>query len=76
MSTWRFGLTRLKVRRLQENLTQAQAAERLGIGISAYSLIESGRMRPSRAQMRALEQVFGRSAAALLEPVPDLAKRV
>ena len=69
-------LTGLKARRLQENITQAEAAERLGIGVSAYSLMESGRMRPSRAQIQALEQVFGRSAEALLEPVPDLAKRV
>lgn len=60
-------LTRLKAGRLRENITQSQAAERLGIGVSAYSLIESGRMRPSPSQLRALERVFGDGAASMLE---------
>jgi transcriptional regulator with XRE-family HTH domain len=69
-------LTQLKARRLQENITQAQAAERLGIGLSAYSLIESGRMRPSRAQMRALEETFGHGAHTLLDPLKDALEQV
>ena len=64
-------LTGLKVRRLRENITQREAARRLKIGVSAYSLIETGRMRPSQAQMRALKDAFGCTASGLLDPVQD-----
>lgn len=65
-------LTQLKARRLQQNISQAAAAERLKMGVSAYSLIESGRMRPSPAQVQALEEAFGCAVQALLDPISDL----
>ena len=64
-------LTGLKVKRLRENITQREAANRLKIGVSAYSLIETGRTRPSQAQIRALEDAFGSKASGLLDPVQD-----
>jgi transcriptional regulator with XRE-family HTH domain len=48
----------LKLWRLQTGLTQREAAARLGIGESTYGFLESGRMRPSRAQLLRLEHTF------------------
>lgn len=58
----------LKLWRLQAGLTQREAAARLGIGESTYGFLESGRMRPSRAQLQQLERSFA-DPIRLFEPV-------
>lgn len=65
-------MTRLKFWRLQEHITQLAAAERLGIGVSAYALIELGRMGASRAQRAALVAAFGIKADTILESVSEI----
>jgi transcriptional regulator with XRE-family HTH domain len=62
------SLTHLKVWRLRRKLGQKEAARLLGFGISAYGLIESGRMRPSESQMAALRRMFGDRAAQMVQP--------
>jgi transcriptional regulator with XRE-family HTH domain len=60
----------LKLWRLQAGLTQREAASRLAIGESTYAFLESGRMRPSRAQLLQLARSFP-DPARLFDPVPD-----
>jgi transcriptional regulator with XRE-family HTH domain len=60
----------LKLWRLQAGLTQREAAARLGIGESTYGFLESGRMRPSRAQLLQLERSFA-DPTRLFEPVRE-----
>ena len=60
----------LKLWRLQAGLTQREAAARLGIGESTYGFLETGRMRPSRAQLLQLERSFT-DPARLFEPVRE-----
>ena len=67
-------MTELKWWRLQAKLTQRQAAARLRIGESTYGFLESGRMRPSPAQLERLRYVFGEDAARMLDPVPERAE--
>lgn len=64
-------MIRLKLWRLQEGLTQAEAAKRLGIGESTLAVLESGRLRPTAAQLIRLGAVFGEQAAALFDHVRD-----
>ncbi len=63
-------MTRLKFWRLQRDLTQQEVARRSGLGLSAYSLIESGRLAPSSPQSKSLEQLFGVPILELLAAVP------
>ena len=49
----------LRRRRLAENLTQQEAAERCGMSRSQYCEIESGKTEPSAKQLLALSQGFG-----------------
>ena len=62
-------MTHLKFWRLTNNLTQSDAARLCGLGVSAYCLIEAGRLQPSRDQESKLERVFGAKA-------PDMLRRV
>ena len=64
-------MLRFKLWRLQNGLTQANAARRLGIGESTLALLESGRMRPTTAQRELLRATFGREAESLFEPVRE-----
>ena len=64
-------MTRLKLWRLQEGLTQARAAQRLGIGESTLAMLETGRLTPSPRLMDLLSEVFGDQASRLFEPVRD-----
>jgi transcriptional regulator with XRE-family HTH domain len=67
-------VTNLKLWRLTNNLKQSDAASLCGLGVSAYSLIEAGRLRPSRAQQSKLERVFGAKAADMLNRVATVPK--
>lgn len=64
-------MIRLKLWRLQEGLTQAEAAKQLGIGESTLAVLESGRLRPTAAQLTHLHAVFGEQVAALFDQVRD-----
>jgi transcriptional regulator with XRE-family HTH domain len=61
----------MKLARFKARLTQATIAERCGLGLSAYSLIESGRLVPSEIQLARLRAMFGDRTEALLQPVPS-----
>ncbi len=63
-------MTNLKLWRLTNNLTQSDAARRCGLGLSAYCLIEAGRLRPSLVQADKLAAVFGARAADMLLRIP------
>jgi DNA-binding XRE family transcriptional regulator len=61
----------LKFWRCQMSLTQEEAAEEIGIGLSAYTLIEAGRLQPSERQQAQLSRRFGRQLAhRLLRKMP------
>jgi transcriptional regulator with XRE-family HTH domain len=64
-------MLRFKLWRLQNRLTQGQAAQRLGIGESTLALLESGRLRPSPAQIEQLRPTFGEQTGSLFEPVQE-----
>lgn len=63
-------MTNLKFWRLSNRLTQADAARRCGLGLSAYCLIEAGRLRPSGAQTKKLAAVFGARVDEMLSGIP------
>ena len=44
-------MLKFKLWRLQESLTQEEAAKRLGIGASTLAILESGRLRPTPGQI-------------------------
>jgi transcriptional regulator with XRE-family HTH domain len=71
-------VTNLKLWRLTNHLTQADAARRCGLGLSAYCLLEAGRLRPSPPQNARLKLYFGSDANALLDEasIPKLARVV
>jgi transcriptional regulator with XRE-family HTH domain len=64
-------MLRIKLWRLQAGLTQMEAAGRLGIGLSTLSLLEGGRLRPTRAQVERLRRLFGSEADTLFDPVQE-----
>jgi len=61
-------MTRLKLWRLQAQLTQAEAAQRCGVSIGLYRELEAGRARPSDRVAALLEKAVGESAVRLLKP--------
>lgn len=64
-------MLRIKLWRLQSRLTQGEAAAQLGLGLSTYALLESGRLRPTVAQMERLRQSFGDEAGSLFALVQE-----
>jgi transcriptional regulator with XRE-family HTH domain len=64
-------MIRLKLWRLQEQLTQNEAARRLGIGESTLAMLESGRLRPTRSQVDILRKSFGSEVDSLFEKVQE-----
>lgn len=62
---------RFKLWRLQNGLTQEEAAARLGLGLSTLALLESGRLRPTASQIDVLRRAFGQEAEALFESVQE-----
>jgi transcriptional regulator with XRE-family HTH domain len=67
----RIPMIRLKLWRLQQNLTQAEAARALTIGESSYALLESGRLRATPRQWARLRAYFGEAAATLFDEVRE-----
>jgi transcriptional regulator with XRE-family HTH domain len=68
-------MIRLKLWRLQAGFTQREAAVKLGLGESTYGFLESGRMRPSAAQLDLLKRYFG-DPEPLFQPVRDRVETV
>jgi transcriptional regulator with XRE-family HTH domain len=64
-------MLRIKLWRLQNGLTQGEAAARLGLGLSTLALLESGRLRPTTAQIDRLRQAFGTEADSLFDQVQE-----
>jgi transcriptional regulator with XRE-family HTH domain len=62
-------VTNLKFWRLSNRLTQADAARRCGLGLSAYCLIEAGRLQRSQDQAGKLAAVFGARGEEMLRRV-------
>jgi len=64
-------MLRIKLWRHQNRLTQEEAAARLGLSVSAYALLESGRLRASPGQIEQLRRTFGAAADTLFDPVDE-----
>jgi transcriptional regulator with XRE-family HTH domain len=64
-------MIRLKLWRLQQGLTQGQAAQRLGIGESTLAILETARLRPTSRQLEQLRRTFGAGTDTLFEPVRE-----
>lgn len=67
-------MTNLKLWRLSNHLTQADAARRCGLGLSAYCLIEAGRLQPSRDQAAKLASFFGERVSEMLRRIPAVSR--
>lgn len=64
-------MIRLRLWRLQQGLTQAEAARMLGIGESSYAILESGRLKPTDRQRERLRAYFGNLTESLFDPVAE-----
>jgi transcriptional regulator with XRE-family HTH domain len=64
-------MLRIKLWRLQNGLKQGEAAARLGLGLSTLALLESGRLRPTGAQIDRLRRVFGTETDSLFDLVQE-----
>lgn len=64
-------MIRFKLWRLQEGLTQAQAAQQLRIGESTLAMLENGRLRPTVQQIDQLRAHFGALTDSLFDPVGE-----
>lgn len=62
-------LTKLRALRLAAGLSQKEVAERLGVSRQWYSLIDSGRLRPTEEMAAKIADIFGISADEILQPV-------
>ena len=65
--------TALTRARVAAGLTQAQAAKRLGVSQSSYSMIESGGRSPSVDLAQRIARVVGRSVAELWPMAAEVA---
>ncbi len=70
-----FG-TMLHSRRLKRKLSQQQAAEALGIRMSAYAYFEAGKFMPEMKMLPALKKLLRIPAKAFLHPERYICKRV
>lgn len=51
-------MEQLKKLRMSENLSQKDFAKKIGVGISMYSMIESGYRKPSRNFLEKLKKEY------------------
>ncbi len=63
------ALLKIKAMRLAEGLNQAEAAKKLNMARTWYSLLENGRLTPTTPMKERMEEFFGETAEELLEPV-------
>ncbi len=64
-------MIRFRLWRLQSGLTQAEAAARLGLGLSTLALLEKGRLRPTDSQLELLRRSFGTETDSLFDLVQE-----
>lgn len=64
-------MLRLRLWRLTQGLTQAEAARRLGMSHLTLGYLETGRLKASQRDLERLHAVFGDRAERMLEPVRD-----
>ena len=64
-------MLRIKLWRMQQGLTQGEAALKLGLGLSTLALLENGRLRPTAGQRGLLRRTFGVETDSLFEPVQE-----
>lgn len=64
-------MLRLRLWRLAEGLTQAEAARRLGMSHLTLGYLETGRLKASQRDLKRLRAVFGDHAERILEAVED-----
>ena len=69
-----FG-TMLHSRRLKRKLSQQQAAEALGIRMSAYAYFEAGKFMPEMKMLPALKKLLRIPAKAFLHPERYICKK-
>lgn len=62
-------MLRLRLWRLSEGLTQAEAARRLGMSHLTLGYLESGRLRPGERDLERLRAAFGDQAARMFDQV-------
>lgn len=59
--------TKIRARRKELNLSQADVAEQLGISNSLYSMLENGVRRMNETYLNGLSEIFKVKPSALLE---------
>ena len=64
-------MNRLRLWRLQNGLTQGEAAARLGLGLSTLALLEKNRMTPTPSQLVLLRRTFGKETDTLFNQVQE-----
>ncbi len=64
-------MLRLRLWRLSEGLTQAEAARRLGMSHLTLGYLESGRLRPGPRDLERLRTFFADRAERMFEEVGD-----
>mgnify|MGYP002400329198 CR=1 FL=1 len=64
-------MTNLRLWRLKHGLTARELGSLLGIHPATFSLLESGRLRPSRRQLEAFRSAFGSAADSLFETLDN-----
>ena len=63
------ALLKIKAMRLAEGLNQAEAAKKLNMARTWYSLLENGRLTPTIPMKERMKEIFGETAEELLKPV-------
>lgn len=61
-------ILQLKLMRMAKGLSQSEVAEELSLPQSVYSLLETGRLKPSAVQAHKLEAFFGEPIEKLVRP--------
>ncbi len=68
-------MTNLKFLRMKENKTQSEFAEKIGMSLPWYSMLENGRYIATKNVKSKLEKAFNMSAGYLLSEVEVIDER-
>ncbi len=68
-------LTNLKILRMRKNKTQSEFAEKIGMSLPWYSMLENGRYIATENVRNKLEKAFNMSADYLLSEVKVIDER-